>query len=166
MGQAKKRGTRAARAARAAKAMEFEVKACAKFEEAVRLRRELEGAQVKAPGPGIKTPVGIPDPSVSKPKAAPPAETWDPDGALTHLDLQNLLGLTGNIPVSGDAVDLLGRIRSKLKKHVGHAAVFVPADVAKLVGVDVLQSAMASEAEAQFLAGVAEDAEKDNAAGS
>ena len=115
---------------------------------------------------GIKDMQGpVPAPKPTAHQSAPP-EPWDPDGALTHLDLQNLLGLTGNIPVSGDAVDLLGRIRSKLKKHVGHAAVFVPADVAKLVGVDVLQSAMASEAEAQFLAGVAEDAEKDNAAGS
>lgn len=107
--------------------------------------------------PAVKEAAKAAVEKVANPPPPKAPEPWEPEGALTNIDLQNILGFTQNIPCAGDALDVMAKLRGKIKKHIGHAAVFVPADVAKLVGVDVLQSAMAGEAEAHFLAGVAED---------
>lgn len=117
-------------------------------------KTKLKPGQVAGGVKGMMAPAKT---SPEKPAPAPDAP-WDPDGALTPADVSNILAFTNTISVAGEACDILGRLRSKLKKHAGHAAVFVPGDMAKLVGVDELQSAMAGEADAQFHAGIAESA--------
>lgn len=96
-----------------------------------------------------------PDLVQDEPPAKP--EPFDPDGALTLVDLTNLHSMVGTIPASGAGLDLIARLRLKLSAAINakRCGLLVSEELVRAVGAGEAITAVEGEAAALVAAALA-----------